>query len=172
MNNIANHIFIIGMMGSGKSSIAPLLSSQINIPYIDTDRDLIEIMDAEIQDIFQTLTKQKFYDLESTYFLEHVKGKQHIYATGGGIILKQPNRTMLQNNGVTIFLETSINILYSRIISDHNSNRPLLFNKLNKDTLKEILIERKQHYIDCADIIINTDNKQLNTIVQEIIQSI
>jgi len=159
MNNIANHIFIIGMMGSGKSSIAPLLSSQINIPYIDTDRDLIEIMDAEIQDIFQTLTKQKFYDLESTYFLEHVKGKQH-------------NRTMLQNNGVTIFLETSINILYSRIISDHNSNRPLLFNKLNKDTLKEILIERKQHYIDCADIIINTDNKQLNTIVQEIIQSI
>ena len=109
MNNIANHIFIIGMMGSGKSSIAPLLSSQINIPYIDTDRDLIEIMDAEIQDIFQTLTKQKFYDLESTYFLEHVKGKQHIYATGGGIILKQPNRTMLQNNGVTIFLETSIN---------------------------------------------------------------
>tara|TARA_B100001142_G_C14167722_1_gene590971 strand:+ start:175 stop:693 length:519 start_codon:yes stop_codon:yes gene_type:complete len=172
MSIIANHIFIIGMMGSGKSSIAPLLSSKINLPYIDTDRDLIEIMDADIKDIFKTLTKQKFYDLESTYFLEHVKGKQHIYATGGGIVLKQSNRKMLQNNGITIFLETSISTLYSRIASDYNTERPLLFNSLNKNTIKEILLERNQHYLDCADIIIKTDNKQLNTVTSEIIQSI
>ena len=48
------------MMGSGKSSIAPLLSSKINIPYVDTDTDLVEIMDAEIKEIFTSLTKEKF----------------------------------------------------------------------------------------------------------------
>ena len=64
MNNSKNHIFIIGMMGSGKSSIAPLLSSKMNIPYIDTDKDLVEIMDAEIKEIFTSLTKEKFYQIK------------------------------------------------------------------------------------------------------------
>ena len=51
MSNTRNHIFIIGMMGSGKSSLAPLLSKKLSIPYIDTDMDLMQILDAEIKEI-------------------------------------------------------------------------------------------------------------------------
>ena len=73
MSNTRNHIFIIGMMGSGKSSLAPLLSKKLSIPYIDTDMDLMQILDAEIKEIFQSMSKEKFHLLESTYFLEHIK---------------------------------------------------------------------------------------------------
>ena len=61
MNDTKNHIFIIGMMGSGKSSLVPILSKILSIPYIDTDMDLMQILDAEIKEIFQSITKTKFY---------------------------------------------------------------------------------------------------------------
>ena len=172
MNNSKNHIFIIGMMGSGKSSIAPLLSSKMNIPYIDTDKDLVEIMDAEIKEIFTSLTKEKFYHLESTYFLEHIKGKQHIYATGGGIILNDANQKVLKTKGTTILLEASKDSLYNRLILDKTTNRPLLNNNINNEILNKIWIERKNMYRNCAHIIINTDNKSIDLITNEIIQSL
>ena len=172
MKNTENHIFIIGMMGSGKSSVAPLLSSKLNIPYIDTDKDLVEILDAEIKEIFTSLTKEKFYHLESTYFLEHIKGKQHIYATGGGIILNDFNKKILKNKGKTILLEASVDTLYNRLKSEATSTRPLLTNKLNKDSIKKIWLERKNMYRNCADIIINTDNKSIDKVSDEILQSL
>ena len=58
------------MMCSGKSSVAPILSKYFNIPYIDTDQDLISILDANIEEIFNQLTEKKFRELESTYFLK------------------------------------------------------------------------------------------------------
>tara|TARA_Y100000588_G_C13793106_1_gene727532 strand:+ start:14 stop:538 length:525 start_codon:yes stop_codon:yes gene_type:complete len=169
MGNSKNHIFIIGMMGSGKSSIAQLLSTKYNIPYIDTDKDLVEIMGAEIQGIFKSLTKKKFYHLESTYFLEHIKGKQHIYATGGGLVLNAANRKALKKFGTTLFLNASINTLFNRLSADSKNIRPLFSNGLSKMQIKKIWEERKKYYQQCSDIIIDTNNKSVSTIVDEII---
>mgnify|MGYP006090665373 CR=1 FL=1 len=172
MANRTNHIFIIGMMGAGKSSVAPLLSSKLNMPYIDTDKDLIEIMDAEIKEIFASITKEKFYHLESTYFLEHIKGTQHIYATGGGIILNKSNRDALKKHGRTIFLEASITTLYNRLKSDSKTERPLVTNNITQNSIQKIWLERKQYYQDCAEIIINTNNKTNEAVIEEILQSL
>ena len=60
MNNIKKHIFIIGMMCSGKSSLAPILSKKLNIPFIDLDKDLISILGIDIQEMFDTLSEKKF----------------------------------------------------------------------------------------------------------------
>ena len=133
---------------------------------------MVEILDAEIKEIFTSLTKEKFYHLESTYFLEHIKGKQHIYATGGGIILNDFNKKILKNKGKTILLEASVDTLYNRLKSEATSTRPLLTNKLNKDSIKKIWLERKNMYRDCADIIINTDNKSIDKVSDEILQSL
>ena len=125
LTNKPQHIFLIGMMGSGKSSVAPLLSKKINMPYIDTDKDLISIFDETIEDVFNKLTEEKFRLLESTYFIEHTKQKQHIYATGGGIILKKENRKILKN-GFTILLDTPINVIMQRLQSNKSKHRPLI----------------------------------------------
>ena len=163
-----NHIFIIGMMGSGKSTIAPLLSDKLKIPYIDIDQDLEEILNCNIADIFKEYSEERFRILESKYFLEHIKNPSTIYSTGGGIILDKHNRQALKKKGITIFLKASIQTLYYRINNDIN-NRPLL---KNKKMLEKLLNQRKQYYIDCADLVIDVDNQKPKTIVSSIINQI
>tara|TARA_B100001250_G_scaffold252907_1_gene217477 strand:+ start:618 stop:1127 length:510 start_codon:yes stop_codon:yes gene_type:complete len=160
-----NHIFIIGMMGAGKSTIAPLLSNKLKTPYVDIDKDLAEILNCDIVDFFKHYSEKKFRTLESRYFLEHIKNSSAIYSTGGGIILEKENRQALKKIGFTIFLKASIQTLYDRIKNDPN-NRPLF---KNKTMLEKLLNQRNQHYIDCADLVIDTDNQTPQKIASQII---
>lgn len=160
-----NHIFIIGMMGSGKSTIAPLLSDKLKIPYIDIDQDLEEILNCNIVDIFKQYSEERFRILESRYFLEHIKNSFTIYSTGGGIVLDKQNRNALKKTGFTVFLKASIQTLYNRINND-TKKRPLLKNKL---LLEKLLNQRIQYYIDCADLVVDTDKQKPKKIVNYII---
>ena len=172
MENIQKHIFIIGMMCSGKSSLAPILSKKLDVPFIDLDRDLVSILGIDIKEMFNTLTEKKFRLLESTYFLEHVKKSQHIYATGGGLVLNKNNRLALSKYGITIFLDTPIDLIYQRLIKDEKKERPLFIKSPNKKNLNQIWNERKKYYTECADLVTNTENKSLDIIAQEIIEYI
>ena len=138
-----NHIFIIGMMGSGKSTIAPLLSDKLKIPYIDIDQDLEEILNCNIVDIFKQYSEERFRILESRYFLEHIKNSSTIYSTGGGIVIDKQNRNALKKTGFTVFLKASIQTLYNRINND-TKKRPLLKNKL---LLEKLLNQRIQYSV-------------------------
>ena len=159
------HIFIIGMMGSGKSTIAPLLSDKLKIPYVDIDQDLMEILSLNIEEIFN-YSEKKFRFLESTYFLEHIKNSPTIYATGGGIVLDKKNRGVLKNSGYTVLLKASVPILNDRVNTD-NIKRPLL---KNKSTLEKLWNQRKKYYRDCSDVVIDTENKSPQVITDEIIE--
>jgi len=160
-----SHIFIIGMMGVGKSTIAPLLSNKLKTPYIDIDKDLVEILNCDIADFLKQYSEKKFRNLESRYFLEHIKNSPAIYSTGGGIVLDKKNRHALKKTGFTIFLKASIQTLYDRIKSDIN-NRPLFKNKM---ILEQLLNQRNSHYVDCADLVVDTDNQIPQKIVSQII---
>ena len=160
-----NHIFIIGMMGSGKSTIAPLLSDKLKIPYIDIDQDLEEILNCNMVDIFKQYSEERFRILESRYFLEHIKNSSTIYSTGGGIVLDKQNRNALKKTGITVFLKASIQTLYNRINND-TKKRPLLKNKL---LLEKLLNQRIQYYMDCADLVVDTYKQKPKKIVNYII---
>ena len=163
-----SHIFIIGMMGTGKSIIASLLSKKLNIPLIDTDKDLEDILNLSLEEFFKKFSEKKFRVLESTYFVEHVNNSNCIYATGGGIIMNKKNRDVLKNYGRTILLNASIETIIKRLEND-SKKRPLF---TNKNALKNIWNERKHYYHKCSDIIIDTDNKEPRTIAKEIIKKI
>ena len=153
------------MMGSGKSTIAPLLSDKLKIPYIDIDQDLEEILNCNIVDIFKQHSEERFRILESRYFLEHIKNSATIYSTGGGIVLDKQNRNALKKIGLTVFLKASIQTLYNRINND-TKKRPLLKNKL---LLEKLLNQRIQYYIDCADLVVDTDKQKPKKTVNYII---
>jgi shikimate kinase len=121
------------MMGSGKSTIAPLLSDKLKIPYVDIDQDLMEILSLNIEEIFN-YSEKKFRFLESTYFLEHIKNSPTIYATGGGIVLDKKTRRALKNRGYTVLLKAPVSILNDRVNTD-NTKRPLF---KNKSTLEKL----------------------------------
>ena len=163
-----SHIFIIGMMGTGKSTIASLLSKKLNIPFIDTDKDLEDILNLSLEEFFKKFSEKKFRELESTYFVEHVNSSHCIYATGGGIIINKKNRNVLKNYGRTILLNASIETIIKRLEND-SKKRPLF---TNKNALENIWNERKHYYHQCSDIIIDTDNKEPQTIAKEIIKKL
>ena len=167
MNNSLRHTFIIGMMGSGKTKIAHLLSEKLSIPCIDTDHDLVSILNLNMEEVFDHFSEKKFRVLESVYFIEHLKNNQHIYATGGGIILNKENRDAMRQYGRVILLTASTSTLFDRLTNDKTNMRPL-FNK-NKKFLENMWNDRKKYYRECADFIIETDKKSGNEIVNEIV---
>jgi len=164
-----DNIYLIGMMGSGKSTIGKLLSKKMNLEYIDMDRELEILMDMSIQRIFSDYGEKRFRMIESTFFREISKVGQLIYATGGGIILDKLNRAIIQK-GTSIFLNCSIEELINRVQND-NQNRPLL-NKDIKKNMINLYNERNNFYKECATHTIDTTTLNTNQVIDEIIKCI
>ena len=169
MNNSLKHTFIIGMMGSGKTKIAHLLSKKLDTPYIDTDHDLVSILNLNMEEVFDHFSEKKFRVLESAYFIEHLKNNQHVYATGGGIILNKENRDAMRQYGRTILLTASTSTLFERLSNDKANIRPVFNKNKNKKFLDDMWHDRKKYYRECADFIVETDKKSENQIANEII---
>ena len=168
MNNPLKHTFIIGMMGSGKTKIAHLLSEKLDIPYIDTDQDLVSILNLNMEEVFDCFSEKKFHVLESVYFIEHLKNNQHIYATGGGIILNKENRDAMRQWGRAILLTASASTLFERLSNDKTNIRPLFNKNKNKKFLEDMWNDRKKYYRECADFMVETDKKSGDEIANEI----
>ena len=158
------------MMGSGKTTIAKLLSKKLSIDYFDTDEEIEKIMGMTIKQIFDEYGENRFRLIESSFFNEMANVNTAIYATGGGIVESEVNINTLKNNGFTVFLDCSIKELKRRI-SKSIHNRPLIKNNAGND-LKNIYNKRKIHYHNSADLIINVDNYSKKEIVQLISEKI
>ena len=157
-------IFFIGMMGSGKTTLAKKLSELMNKSYIDLD-DLIEQEEnMSINEIFSNYGEDYFRKIENIA-LRSI-GNSEIIACGGGIIINKNNRKFLNENGFTIYLKTSLPILEKRL--NGINRRPLLKNKDLQKTLSGIYHKRKKLYEETADLIIETDGKSLNKIASMI----
>ena len=166
---IMNNIYLIGMMGSGKSTIGKLLSQKLDLEFIDMDSELETLMDMSIGKIFSDYGEKRFRMIESTFFKEISKVGQLIYATGGGIILDKLNREIIQK-GTSIFLDCSIEELINRI-KDDNQNRPLLNGDIKKNMIN-LYDERNNFYKKCATHTIDTTTLNTNQVIDEIIKCI
>ena len=166
MENI-NNIFLIGMMGSGKSSIAKILSNKLNMQLCDTDNEIQLLSDMSILQIFNKYGEKKFRQMEKRYFIEMAKQNNIIFATGGGIILDQESRVVLVNKGLTFFLDTSIELLLNRI--KNSLDRPLLSNANKSKVLCELYKDRMPYYKSSCHYTINTDLFNPEEIANQII---
>ena len=160
------NIFLIGMMGVGKSTIGRLLSEKNNIFFCDLDREIEKIVDMTMQEIFEIYGEERFRIMESKLFKECTKSNNHIYATGGGIVLNNNNQYILKNLGVTFFLDCSINTINERI-KDELDKRPLIKNN-NQETISTLYQIRYPLYKSSAHYIINTDSLTPNEVINKI----
>jgi len=165
-----DNIYLIGMMGSGKSTIGEKLANNLNMEYVDIDNDIESVHEMTIVDIFNQLGEKKFREIESAYFLEKSKQTNQVFSTGGGIILNIENRDILKNNGRTFFLEADCKILLNRI--KNISSRPLLDNKSPIETISSIWEKRKKYYYDSSDYTINTNTLSIHDVIDEIAQKV
>lgn len=161
------HIIIIGMPGSGKSSLAPLIADKLKRDFYDTDILLEKQKKMSVADIFTYHGEKSFRELESACLKRLIPFAGSVIATGGGIILAKKNRPLITNNNLVIYLKASSKTLANNL--GGNDTRPLIKSHLDKEKqLKEMLKLRNKVYNSCADIVVRVDKKNINDLLNEI----
>lgn len=162
------NIVLIGMMGSGKSSIGHFLSAKLqDFQYVDIDNEIERNEKMTIEEIFAVVGEAHFRELEHNMIKKLSNYHNQVIATGGGAVENIENIELLRQNSVIFYLKASVDELYERI--KMTTNRPLLKTTNPKQKLKELMDKREKYYIK-ADFEINTENKQLMGIVDEILE--
>ena len=153
-------ICIIGMPGSGKSTIGRILSNKLNYKFFDTDENIEDETKTKIKDIFAYRGEAHFRELETRVLNKLVKINKVVISTGGGIILKNKN---ILNKCFNIYLQCDENFLIER--ASRNKYRPLLLVDIKKN-MKNLFKERKDIYNNLADLKINTEGDIPKTITE------
>ena len=158
------NIVLIGMMGSGKSTIGYLLSKTIDLKFIDIDKAIEKETSLKIYNIFEKKGEAYFRNLEEKITLKFLKSKRKIISLGGGGFLNKNIRKETLINNVSFWLNWKSTTLINRI---HKSRkRPLAFD-MSKNDLKKIIIERSKIYSE-ANFKINCESLNKNMIVNQI----
>jgi len=161
-------VFLIGPMGSGKSTIGRLLSNELGQEFIDSDRAIEERAGADIPWIFDVEGESGFRDREQMVIDLLSQQERIVLATGGGAVLRAENRTNLKSRGYVVYLQTSVEQQLERTARDRN--RPLLQNDDPKGVLVKLMAERDPLYRECADLIVRTDRRHPRSVVAEIVR--
>jgi len=160
--------YLIGMMGSGKSSVGKLLANKLQFSIIDIDKEIEKDEKLSIKEIFEKKGENYFREIESKYLLR--KRKLAVVSCGGGIILNKKNREFLKTSGYTIYLKSSIPTLEKRLLNENG--RPLLSNDNLKETLINIYSKRKTLYTSAANTTIITDRRSVKEVCELIIKKL
>ena len=163
------NIFLTGMMGTGKSTVGAQLAKILNKKFVDTDAYLERVTGKTIREIFQESGEKKFRSMETEYFKYKAEESNQIFSTGGGIVLQEENRNILNKQGYTILLRVQPQSLAKRI--DTSSTRPLLQQAKNvKERLAIIWKTRKPLYESSADFIVDADSLSPEDVVKVILK--
>ena len=160
--------YLIGMMGSGKSSVGKLLANKLQFSNIDIDKEIEKDEKLSIKEIFEKKGENYFRKIESKHLLR--KRNSAVVSCGGGIVLNKKNREFLKTSGYTIYLKSSIPTLEKRLLNENG--RPLLSNDNLKETLINIYSKRKTLYTSSANTTIITDRRSVKEVCELIIKKL
>lgn len=159
-------IVLIGMMGSGKTTIGKLLGEKLTLRSIDIDVIIERNEKRTVSEIFQNEGEKYFRNIERETIKKNFTNKDLIISLGGGAFEDQLTQELLLKNSTVIYLKTSPNVILERI--KNNTNRPLLKNQMTVEKIQSIILQRQKNY-ELANITILTDNKNTDKIVEEIL---
>lgn len=141
-------IYLIGMMGSGKTTVGQILAQQLGYRFFDTDVLIERVTNKTINEIFATEGEEKFREIESQILGQLSAYTKSVVATGGGIVLKPQNWSYLRQ-GLVIWLDASVDLLIRRLTEDNT--RPLLKESNLQEKLVSLLEQRQSLYAE-ADL--------------------
>ena len=159
------NIVLIGMMGSGKSSIGKILSKKLNISFIDIDRKIEEVESLSISDIFKRNGESYFRKIEEKISLQYLKSQNNIISLGGGGFINSSIRKLCQKKCLSFWLNWKNETIIKRIYK--SKKRPIVIN-LTKDKINNLIKERSKIY-ELSNYKINCDKLDKVQIINKIL---
>ena len=165
------NIVLIGYMGTGKTAVGEALAARLGMKFIEMDRMIEERAGKKISDIFREKGETAFRELEIETTKNIAKENNTVIACGGGVVLNKINIDRLKNNSLIVYLTASPKTILKRVASEQGQ-RPLLEVENQLKTITDMLKFRKPYYERAADITVNTSQKGIETVADEIIDKL
>ena len=166
-------LFLVGFMATGKTTIGKKISSKLDIPFFDSDKELEFYLNISINDFFKTHGEDKFREIEEKVIVNKIKSNNmnsFVMSLGGGAYLNKNVRQLIDSIGISIWLNGNIDIIYNRIKKSKNE-RPLAQKFDSKEKLKKLLNERVFYYQKASikvNIIKTSKEKMTEVILKKI----
>jgi shikimate kinase len=157
------NIFLVGMMGAGKTSVGRMLARDLRKQFYDSDHYIETRTGVKIPVIFELEGEAGFRAREATAIDELTALHGIVLATGGGAVLNEANRRRLRARGVVVYLRASVNELWHR--TRHDRNRPLLQTADPLARLTELHAQRDPFYREAAHVVIDSGSQSLRALV-------
>lgn len=168
--NVGGNIFLVGLMGAGKTTVGRALAKKLNKRFIDSDHEIEERTGATIPLIFEIEGEAAFRQREAEVIRDLTAQQDIVLATGGGAVLNAESRAYLKSRGTVIYLRASVNSIVQR--TSHDKNRPLLQTGDPRKTIEELSRIREPLYNEVAHIVIDTGRPNVQFLMQSILSQL
>ena len=168
MNKI---ILLVGLMGSGKTSVGKRLARKLQLPFIDGDQEIEKASGLSLVDVLKCFGEEEYRAGEARVMKRLLQGEPCVLASGGGSFVAKQTRELARKNAITVWLKADLDILYNRTAG--RKHRPFLTEDSDrlKNKLEKYISEEYPYYSE-ADIIVETKEEQVENTVNRVISAI
>lgn len=168
-------ISLIGLPGSGKSTVGRYLARKLGLPFIDSDAEIEKRLGCSIREYFEREGEISFRDVEQSVIADlciahSIATTSAVLSTGGGTVLREANRTMLRANGHVVYLRSSPDDVFKRL--RHDRNRPLLQVGDPLQRLRDLYAVRDPLYRETAHYVVETGRPSVAALVNMIVMQL
>ena len=163
-------IALVGLPGSGKSTVGRQLARRLQLPFLDTDHVIEQRLGCSIREYFEREGEERFRDVEESVIEELSEQHRGVLSTGGGSVLRAKSRETLRNKTKVVYLKSSADELFRRL--RHDMNRPLLQVADPLSRLRDLFEVRDPLYRETAHFILETGRPSVATLVNMIVMQL
>lgn len=164
------HVALVGLSGTGKSEVAPLLAARLGLRTVDLDDLVVARAGVSVAELFERDGEDAFRALESRELREQLDGPPAVLATGGGVVLDGSNRRLLVERCRVVWLRTPVDVLVDRLERDAEQ-RPLLQGDA-ATTLRRLAAEREALYAEVAGVVVATEDLGPDAVTDAVVEEL
>ncbi len=165
-----DNVYLIGFMGTGKSTVASSLSKFLPFQVIEMDDTIERLEEKKISEIFESKGEEAFRTMETSLLRVLSSQNNQIISCGGGIVLKEENIELMKKTGTVCLLWASAKTVYNRLSED--TSRPLLQNKKSVEEIQTMMNSREKYYRNAADITVDVDEMTPEAVASELVKEL
>ena len=166
----SGNLILVGMMGSGKTTMGRALAKHLGKVFVDSDEEIQKRTGVTIPHIFDIEGETGFRQRETAAIRDLVERDNMVLATGGGAVLAEQSRELMRQNGIVVYLKANVHDLWQR--TRHDRNRPLLQTADPYAKLTELFQQRDPLYLQVADIVMQSGKQSAHALMLQLVDEI